>query len=218
MESKKRVGKRFVTKYNLSYTSASLSTYESEVIAGLYLESKDWNDVRKSALEDNVLQKGTLSARKRLFGELQKRLETLTNEQLSFYAEASSSDAKCLSMLSCFKLYQFIYDFATEIMRKKLLLFDLQVLNSDYESFYDTKRVAYDKLNTVSESTQVKLKQVMFKMFEQAGFIDSVKTKNIQKPYLSEKLIELIVKDDPKYLSAFLYSDNEINDYIKRYE
>ena len=121
-------------------------------------------------------------------------------------------------MLSCFKLYGFIYDFATEVMRKKLLLFDFQVLNSDYESFYDSKAVNYENLNTISDGTQKKLKQVMFKMFEQAGFIDSVKTKNIQKPYLSEELTRLIVQDDPKYLSAFLYSDNDINEQIKRYQ
>ena len=206
-----------MAKYILSYTSASLSAYESELIAGLYLESKDWESVRKSVVDDNALQKGSLSARKRLFVELHKRLDTLTAEQLAFYQDASSSEAKNLTMLSCFKLYGFIDDFATEVMRKKLLLFDFQVLNSNYESFYDSKAVSYDNLNTISEATQKKLKQVMFKMFEQAGFIDSVKTKNIQKPYLTERLVELIVQDDPRYLSAFLYSDTEINELTKRY-
>ncbi len=207
-----------MAKYILSYTTASLSVYESEVMAGLYLESDDWSSVRESVIDENVLQKGSLTGRKRLFIELQKRLETLTSEQLAFYVDASSSDVKNLTMLSCFKLYGFIYDFATEVMRKKLLLFDFQVLNSNYESFYDSKAVSFENLNTISEATQKKLKQVMFKMFEQAGFIDSVKTKNIQKPYLSEELIKLIVQDDPKYLSAFLYSDNEINEQIKRYQ
>jgi len=120
-------------------------------------------------------------------------------------------------MLSCLKLYKFIYDFATEIMRNKLLLFDFQIINSDYEAFYDSKRIAYENLNAISDSTQYKLKQVMFKMLEQAEFIDSAKNKNIQKPYLSQELTKLIVEDDPKYLSAFLYSDNEINEQIKRY-
>lgn len=207
----------FVAKYILSYTTASLSAYESEVMAGLYLESGDWSSVRTSVLDDNALQKGTLVGRRKLFNELKKRLETLTDEQLSFYADASSSEVKNLTMLSCFKLYRFIYDFATEVMRKKLLLFDFQVLNSNYESFYDSKAVSFENLNTISEATQKKLKQVMFKMFEQAGFIDSVKTKNIQKPYLSEELVKLIVQDDPKYLHAFLYSDNEINELTKRY-
>ena len=207
-----------MAKYILSYTSASLSAYESEVMAGLYLKSGDWSFVSKSVIDENILQKGSLSGRKRLFVELQNRLETLTPEQLAFYEDASSSDVKNLTMLSCFKLYGFIYDFTTEVMRKKLLLFDFQVLNSDYESFYDSKAVSYENLNTISDGTQKKLKQVMFKMFEQVGFIDSVKSKNIQKPYLSEELTRLIVQDDPKYLSAFLYSDNDINEQIKRYQ
>ena len=204
------------SKYLLSYTAVSLQSYEAEIIANLYKEANDWDSVYKSVVEENSLQKGTIATRKREFIEFKKRVQTLTSEQLNYYEDASSGDVKNLTMLSCFKLYQIIYDFATEIMRSKLLLFDFQMLNSDYESFYDSKRVAYDNLNTISQGTQYKLKQVMFKMFEQAGFIDSVKNKNIQKPYLSEELIKLIVQDDPKYLSAFLYSDNEINEHIKR--
>ena len=207
-----------MAKYILSYTSASLSAYESEMVASVYLETHDWACVQDNVIKDNVLQKGTVGSRKRLFIELKKRLDTLTPEQLAFYQDASSSDVKNLTMLSCFKLYTLISDFATEIMRAKLLLFDFHLINSDYESFYDSKRVAYDNLNTISEATKYKLKQVMFKMFEQAGFIDGVKNKNIQKPYLSEELIKLIVQDDPKYLSSFLYSDNEINEHIKRYQ
>ena len=205
------------SKYLLSYTAVSLQAYEAETIANLYRETLDWDIVANRVINDDALQKGTIATRKREFVEFKKRLQTLTDEQLAYYEEASSSDVKNLTMLSCFKLYTFIFDFATEIMRNKLLLFDFQLINSDYESFYDSKRIAYDNLNTISESSQSKLKQVMFKMFEQAGFIDSVKNKNIQKPYLSEKLIKLIIQDNPKYLSAFLYSDNEINENIKRY-
>lgn len=205
-------------RYILSYTTASLSVYEMEVIAQLYLEIGDWDSVARQVIEENALQKGTVASRKRLFNELKKRLQTLTNTQLAFFSEASSSDAKNLAMLSCFKLYGFIYDFATEVMRKKLLLFDYQLLNSDYESFYDSKRVAFENLNEVSESTQKKLKQVMFKMFEQAGFIDSVKEKHIQKPYLSDELLRLIIEDDPKLLSGFLYSDADINAMKERFE
>jgi hypothetical protein len=206
------------SKYLLSYTAVSLQSYEAEIIANLFIETNDWDRISKSVIDDDALQKGTVATRKREFVEFKKRLQTLTSDQLNFYQDASSSDIKNLAMLSCFKLYTFIYDFATEIMRKKILLFDFQLINSDYESFYDSKRVAYDNLNTISEATQYKLKQVMFKMFEQAGFIDSVKSKNIQKPYLSQELVRLIVQDNPKYLSAFLYSDNEINEYIKRYK
>jgi len=206
------------SKYLLSYTAVSLQAYEAETIVNLYQELCDWDKVSKNVIEKNALQKGTIATRKREFIEFKKRVQTLTPEQLSYFEEATSSEIKNLTMLSCFKLYAFIYDFATEVMRNKLLLFDFQLINSDYESFYESKRALYDNLNTISDATQYKLKQVMFKMFEQADFIDSVKSKNIQKPYLSEEIIKLIVQDDPKYLGAFLCNDHEINEYIKRYK
>lgn len=205
------------SQYILSYTAASLSFYESEIIANLFLETGDWQYIETKVLEENILQKSSISTRARKFRELKRRLETLTSEQLAFYAHATSSDVKNLTMLSCFKLYQFIFDFASTVIRNKLLLFDFQILNSDYESFYESKALSYENLNTVSEGTQYKLKQVIFKMLEQAELIDSAKTKIIQKPYLSEELIKLIINDDAKYLRGFLYSDGEINDAIKRY-
>jgi len=203
--------------YLLSYTSASLLPHESEIVAKLYIELHDWDSVRRQVVDDNILQKGTLSTRKREFVEIKKRLQTLTSDQLNFYETATNSDSRYLTMLSCLKLYKFIYDFLSQTVRDKLLLFDYTILNSDYESFYDSKRAVYENLNTISESTQKKLKQVLFKILEQADFIDSIKNKNIQKPYLSEKLIELIVQDDPKYLRGFLYSDGEIDGFIKRF-
>jgi len=207
-----------VSKYLLSFTAVSLRAYETEIIANLYRESFDWDSVAKNVIDDDALQKGTIATRKREFVEFKRRLQSLTQEQLAYYENATSSDVKNLTMLSCFKLYTFISDFVIEVMRNKLLLFDFQLINSDYEAFYDSKRVAYDNLNKISQSSRYKLKQVMFKMFEQADFIDSVKNKNIQKPYLSKELIRLVVEDDPKYLKCFLCSDGEINEHIKRYK
>lgn len=204
-------------KYILSFTAASLLAHENEVIADLYLQTRDWESVQKEVIDNNILQKGTLSTRKREFLEIKKRLETLNEDQLSYFQNANSSDIRYLALLGCLKLYQFMFDFITEAVRNKLLLFDYHILNSDYEAFYESKALSHDSLNTISESTQKKIKQVLFKILEQTELIDSVKTKNIQKPYLSEELIKLIVQDDPKYLSAFLYNDNEINDYIKRF-
>ena len=109
------------SKYLLSYTAVSLQSYEAEIIANLYKEANDWDSVYKSVVEENALQKGTIATRKREFIEFKKRVQTLTSEQLNYYEDASSGDVKNLTMLSCFKLYQIIYDFATEIMRSKLL-------------------------------------------------------------------------------------------------
>ncbi len=75
------------SNYVLSYTAVSLSFYESEIIANLFLETLDWQSVEQKVIEDNILQKGSIATRKREFIELKKRLETLTPEQIAFYLQ-----------------------------------------------------------------------------------------------------------------------------------
>lgn len=47
--------------------------------------------------------------------------------------------------------------------------------------------------------------------------IDNTKSKNILKPHLSSEVVELILKDNPTYLKAFLYTDYEIEKMKERY-
>ena len=100
------------SKYLLSFVALSLQAYESEELALLYIQKADWDEVKQLVVDDNYLQKGSISTRKREFVEFKKRVCSLTQEQLAYYANASGSDSRNLTLLSCFKLYPFIYDFA----------------------------------------------------------------------------------------------------------
>ena len=104
------------SKYLLSYTTVSLQVHEAKIIANLYKKTFDWVYVKKEVVEYNALQKGTITTRKREFIEFKKRVQALTSEQLDFYQNASSSDVKLLTMLSCFKLYKLIYDLSVTEM------------------------------------------------------------------------------------------------------
>lgn len=204
-------------EYLLSYTATSLSIVETEMMANLFLETKDWQKVEERVLGENLLQKTSQAAQKREFREIRLRLQNLTDEELRFFTEANSDEIRLLCMLAAVKSYRLIKEFLIEVMRNKLLLFDYQILHSDYAAFYDSKKADDERLETLSESTQKKLQQVMYRMFAESGLIDSTKNKMILRPYLSEALIETIVHDDPKLLAAFLYANNDIEAYTKKY-
>ena len=104
-----------------------------------------------------------------------------------------------------------------EVISKKVLMFDYKILNSDYETFFESKKYAVEQLENITESTQYKLKQVLFRILEEAMIIDNTKSKNISKPHLSGEVIEVIVKDNPIYLKAFLYTDYEIQKMKERF-
>jgi len=198
-----------IMKYLLSFTTMSLNVYETQEVAKLYLKYLNWDKVRNIIIDENYLQKGTISTLKRQFIEIKRRIDNLTDEQLTYLAK-SDYEAKYVVMLSAFKTYKMIYDFAVEVMRIKYIKGDLKILNSDFETFIESKKLAYENLNTITDSTKYKLRQVMFKMFEEAEFITSTKEKIIKKPLLSKNFYKIIKKDNKDYLSAFLLSKDEI--------
>ena len=51
----------------------------------------------------------------------------------------------------------------------------------------------------------------MFKILEQVGLIDSIKSKQIVPQFLDNKLIDLIVEDNIAWLKIYLMSDMDIN-------
>lgn len=203
--------------YIFSYTAATLMLHETDEVMKRYLEYKDWDKVKDLVIEENIMQKQSVSSRKRVFTEIKRRIESLTSSQLEFVNEANSSDIRNLIFLSILKTYRFIFEFMAEVISKKVLMFDYKILNSDYETFFESKKYAVEQLENITEATQYKLKQVLFRILEEAMIIDNTKSKNILKPHLSGEVVELIVKDNPVYLKAFLYTDYEIEKMKERY-
>jgi len=198
-------------KYLFTYTTASLLVPETIEIIKKYQELKDWNKIRELVIEDNILQKNAISSRKRIFTELKRRIQSLTNQELSIITQLGDSQLKYLVFLSILKTYRFIYEFMVEVVLQKYLLFDYKILNSDYESFFESKQLNIEQLNQITDTTKYKLKQVLFRMLEEVQIIDDTKNKIIKKPYLDEELAKVIALDNPNYLKGFLYNDYEIN-------
>jgi len=185
-------------------------TYETEQLTRLYVENEDWTKVQQLVIDDNVLQKGTVSTRKREFAEVKKRLKKLSDDELKFIVDCTTDELKLFCLYLCSRTYRLVYEFVAEVIRDKYLMFDYSILDSDYVRFIESKTASSPKLQGITEKTQYKIKQVIFRILEQSTLIDSAKTKNIQKPYISEELQSIVSKSSPNYLSVFLYSDTDI--------
>ena len=196
--------------YSLSLTAASLMSFETEQVSLLYLEHKNWEVVKNLVVDDNIMQKGTISTRKREFAEIKKRLLTITDNDLEFISHCTTDELKLYCLFLCSKTYRIIFEFISEVIRDKYLMFDYSILDSDYARFFESKMMNSKKLQKITENTEYKIKQVIFKILEQSTLIDSSKLRNIQKPYISEDLERVIAKNNPRFLSSFLYADAEI--------
>ena len=203
-------------KYSFSFTGASALISETLVIAKEYRKLNDWNTVKISLSDNNHLNKVKQGTFKREFSEIKKRLSLLTPNQLQLMIQGSYEEAKFIILLSLVKAYPYLFDFIVEVLLNKYLLFDRTLLNSDYTRFVNSKSLQHPELENITEITSKKVKQVVFKLLEQVGLITNIKNGIILKPFLSSEITRVILDDDPVYLSAFLYSNQEIKVLIEK--
>jgi SH3-like domain-containing protein len=60
--------------YIFSYTAATLMLHETDEVMKRYLEYKDWDKVKDLVIEENIMQKQSVSSRKRVFAEIKRRM------------------------------------------------------------------------------------------------------------------------------------------------
>lgn len=188
-------------KYELSFTACSL--HVNEMIQFL--------KVSKGMV--SAEEGGKTSSIKRKNQEFRKRLDNLSQAQIDGLLEGDSILKRQIAYLSVCKLYDLIREFVVEVLREKMILMDYQLTEGEYLSFFRRKMIDHPELEELSDTTEKKVKQVVFRILAEAGVIDSVKNKVLQYQILEPQLIRLIKGDNPKWFEIFLLSDFEIANY-----
>ena len=197
-------------KYSFSFTGASALIPETLTVAEIYNSNHEWNQTKKKIIDENLLNKIKAVTLEREFQEIRKRIAVLSQDQLNILCNGDREEVKVIILLSIYKIHSFIYDFAIEVLRNKLLQFDNTITESDYNKFVDSKSVIHPELNKLKETTLNKIKQRTFTILEQTGLINKVKDKILIKPVLSNACIKAIANDDVNYLNAFFISASEM--------
>jgi hypothetical protein len=196
-------------KYTLSFTALSLRLNEMVKVAKTAYENdiSDLKELRKSGVVFNSVKTKTSNTE---FLEIRKRLEKLTPEQISILIHGDLISQKQIAFLAVCKHYEFIRDFAIDVIRDKALVYDYQINESDYNSFINGRIHIHPELEEFSETTLKKAKQVLFRILEQAGIIDTAVNKRIQPQLIQSDVMKAITKDYPAWLKIFMMSDKDI--------
>lgn len=190
-------------KYSFGFTAASLRLNDFVMVARLIREGKPVDHV-------NLLGAGKSTTGSRLITEYKKRLANLTPEQTNILIDGVISSQKQIAFLSVCKTNTFIRDFVVEVLREKLLLFDYEISEGEFITFLRHKTEIHPELETLTEKTIYKIKQVTFKILEQAGIIDNIKNKIIQPQLIEKDVFKAIARDNKEWLKVVLLSDLDI--------
>ena len=146
--------------------------------------------------------------------EYLRRLSVLTPKQQTLLLSPDYDTARQIAFLAVCKSYGFIRDFTLEVLRDKVQVFDYQLSEDDIHTFVRRKSLSHPELENASETTRSKAVQVMLRIFEEAGFIDSAKNLTILPQLAGRDVVAAIAEDNPVWLKIFLYTDPEIQNLI----
>ncbi len=190
-----------VSRYALSFTTGGLLEREAAILAPVYVERRDWVKVRDLAVEQNLLQARTYRTGVRLVRETVKRMSALEDREVEILADVTASERGHIMWAAACRRYDLIGEFAEEVLRERFLTLAGTVSYEDYDSFYRSKAMWHDELDAVSAATYRKLRQVLFRMMVEAGFVTAKGA--IEPALLSARVAECLTEHTPNDVRFF---------------
>ncbi|AQP50318.1 DUF1819 family protein [Tessaracoccus flavescens] len=188
-------------RYALSFTTGTLLAHEAALLAPLYAQHRDWEKVRRLALESNVLQVRTHSTGIRLVRETVKRLSVLTDDEVSLVTEVTASERSHLMWAAACRRYELIGEFAEEVLHERFLLLAPTLDHQDFDGFVRSKALWHEELVEIRDSTLRKLRSNVFGMLKEAGLLSVAG--RIMPALLSERLSVALSSHTPSDLRFF---------------
>jgi hypothetical protein len=153
-------------EYSVSFTAGALLRKESMQII---------EDVQRgTALDDvdpDVLSVDSRRGRNRKAMEIVKRLEHVDRSVWDDFLTLSSG-AQCVTLYyCCLKTYRVLFDFHMDVVLPKWRSMDRHLRPHDARRFLERRADQHPEIDTWSDSTWEKVRQVMLKMLREAGFL-----------------------------------------------
>lgn len=184
------------------------------MVAEIYLRTQDWVLTRDQVRTDNLLQVRTASAALRISKELIARLELLTIPELECIVDGSIRERGYLLWSATCRRYDFIRDFAVEVMREYFVTLRQELPLKDFDAFFNGKALWHEELDNTAPSTQNKLRQNLFRMLREADLISAQHI--IQPAMLTPRIANLLAEHGRDAFLIYPLADSDIDGLLHK--
>jgi hypothetical protein len=205
------------TKYKFTFATGSLLLSETIKVAEVFLKTDDWDETKRIVLEKNLLQKKMNSSLRKIYLEVQRRLQHFSNKEITFLVKANLEEQRQLLFLGLCRRYGFIRDFVVFVLREKVLSMKNVLRDADYYSFTEDVSLSHSEYEKLSERSKRNVRQALFQILRDVGFISSDSAMKIAPIFVSSRLQKLIASNNPGELRYFLYTDQQIKEVVEQY-
>lgn len=189
------------SRYALSFTTGGLLAREGEIVAAIYLDSRNWQATSAHVIDNNLLQARTTSSLLRLARETVQRLAALGDDEIELLVSGSPTERHYLMWTAACRRYTLIGDFAEEVLRERFLLMTPTLDADDFDRFITGKSLWHPELDGLKPSTREKLRQTLFQILREAGLYTDAG--DIIPAVISERVAEALDRRTPSDIRFF---------------
>ena len=160
-------------KYALSFTAASIRRPECVILARAFAQTPDWDVVRHACIEEDLLMIRSESSRKRVSGELVKRLRNLSADELAYLALpcADADGQGAILWVAVCRTYPFVADFVCQVVADRWHSGKRDLPVGAYESFFEEASLVHPELARLSDLTRPRLRNQLYQMLRETGLV-----------------------------------------------
>ena len=186
--------------YNGEIVAGSLLVPESRKIAQLLLQKASKEEWYQAIIIDNILQKRSPSSAKRQAQLIRNRLNLMNPEHWVLVKDGNAEVATQALLASAIKHSHLLSDFMANVCRQHWLTFNYMLSHKDWQEFLDTCSLVDPAVGEWTATTTTKLRQVVFRILAEAGYIDTTRKLNLQPVSLVPEVRDYLAKHSEEYI------------------
>lgn len=205
MLQKSNAALRDASPYNAAFTREQFLFYEMRTTAKLVCEGLDDKQIIGRIVRENLFQYPTEKSVRKMVLACLRRLKAMQDEDLVQALAIQPADvAKQICLYAMMKQYRVIWDFMVTVIGEKYRLKDSSFGKIDLNIFFMRLQEQDDWVATWSDSTIMKLKQVLAKILLENEYLDHSKAERLNPVWLNPVLENAIRgNNDSVALPAF---------------
>ncbi|MGO7398521.1 DUF1819 family protein [Rhizobium ruizarguesonis] len=189
-------------KYRMSFSIGGLMVNESIALARQCRPQETWPNARGRLVSEGISSFPKLASKTRVLREVFDRISQLTQAERAFLLEdADRFEQQALIWLSVCRTYDFVREFAIEVIDERFLSWRLDLGHEAFDRFLAEKADVDTSLSQLSPTTCAKLRQVLFRILRESGVLSA--EGRIQQIWLSTRIKTLIQEHCPEDIRVF---------------
>ncbi|KRN88804.1 DUF1819 family protein [Ligilactobacillus ceti] len=192
------------TPYLASLTREPFMYVEMKTTASLLNQGLNEFEIIEKVLNENLFQYPTERTLERRAKACLKRLNHLDKEMIEWIENRSMEASKQICLYAFMKDSRLIYEFMLTVIGEKYETLDFSYSRNDIAKFFNRLQEQNEQIASWSDSTINKLISVLGGVLRDVGYIDTTRSKKLNKLLLDYKLKEKIIANgDAHMLPAF---------------